>query len=73
MVLEKTFENSLDSKEPQLILKEMNPEYSFEGLLLKLKLQCFSHLLRRADSLEKTLMQEKIEGRRQGDNRGRDG
>ena len=48
----------------QLILKGMNTEYSFEGLLLKLKLQYFSQLLRRADSLEKTLTQEKIEGRR---------
>ena len=50
MVLEKTFENSLDSKEPQLILKEMNPEYSFEGLLLKLKLQYFGHLKGKTDS-----------------------
>ena len=47
----------------QLILKEINPEYSLEGLLLKLKLQYFGHLMRRADSLEKTLMLEKIEGR----------
>ena len=48
----------------QSILKEINPEYSLEGLLLKLKLQYFGHLMRRSDSLEKTLMQEKIEGRR---------
>ena len=48
----------------QSILKEINPEYSFEGLMLKLKLQFFGHLMRRADSLEKTLMLEKIEGRR---------
>jgi len=48
----------------QLILKEINPEYSLEGLMLKLKLQYFGHLLWRADSLEKTLMLGKIEGRR---------
>ena len=48
----------------QLILKEVNPEYSLEGLMLKLKLQSFGHLMRRADSLEKTLMLGKIEGRR---------
>ena len=46
------------------ILKEINPEYSLEGLMLKLKLQYFSHLMRRANSLEKTLMLGKIEGRR---------
>ena len=48
----------------QLILKETSPEYSLEGLMLKLKLQYFCHLMRRADSLEKTLMLGKIEGRR---------
>ena len=48
----------------QSILKEINPEYSLEGLLLKLMLQYFSHLIGRADSLEKTLMLEKTEGRR---------
>ena len=48
----------------QLILKKVNPEYSLEGLRLKLKLQYFGHLMRRADSLEKTLMLGKIEGRR---------
>ena len=48
----------------QSILKEINPEYSLEGLLLKLKLQYFGHLMWRADSLEKTLMLEKIEGKR---------
>ena len=48
----------------QSILKEINPEYSLEGLLLKLKLQYFGHLIGRADSLEKTLMLEKIEGQR---------
>ena len=46
------------------IAKEINPEYSLEGLMLKLKLQYFGHLMRRADSLEKTLMLGKIEGRR---------
>ena len=54
----------MDSKEiktvKQSILKEINPEYSLEGLMLKVKLQCFSHLMRRADSLEKTLMLEEI-------------
>ena len=48
----------------QLILKEINPEYSLEGLVLKLKLQYFGHLVHRADSLEKTLMLGKIEGKR---------
>ena len=48
----------------QPILKEMSPEYSLEGLMLKLKLQYFRHLLRRTDSFEKTLMLGKIEGRR---------
>ena len=50
----------------QFILKEINPEYSLEGLKLKLKLQYFGHLLQRTDSLEKTLMLRKIEGRRRG-------
>ena len=48
----------------QSILKEINPEYSFEGLMLKLKRQYFGHLMHRADSLEKTLVLVKIEGRR---------
>ena len=48
----------------QSILKEINPEYSLEGLLLKLKLQYFGHLMRKADSLEKTLMLGKTEGRK---------
>ena len=52
----------------QSILKEINPEYSLEGLILKL--QYFGHLMRRTDSLEKTLMMEKIEGRGRGDDRG---
>ena len=46
------------------ILKEINPQYSLKGLILKLKLQYFGHLMQRADSLEKTLMLGKIEGRR---------
>ena len=54
----------------QSVLKEISPEYSLEGLLLKLKFQYFGHLMRRADSLEKTLMLGKIEGRRRRDNRG---
>ena len=48
----------------QSILKDISPEYSLEGLMQKLKLQCFGHLMRRADSLEKTLMLGEIEGRR---------
>ena len=51
-------------KSNQSILKEISPEYSLEGLMLKLKLQYFGHLIRRADSLDKTLMLGKIEGRR---------
>ena len=67
VVLEKTLESPLDCKEIQpAILKEISPEYSLEGLLLKLKLQHFGHLMRRADSLEKTLMLGKIEGGRRG-------
>ena len=50
----------------QSILKEISPEYSLEGLMLKLRLQYFAHLTRRTDSFEKTLMLEKTEGRRRG-------
>ena len=65
MVLEKTLQNPLDCKEiKQSILKEINPDYSLEGLLLKLKLQYFDRLMRRADLLKKTLMLGKIEGKR---------
>ena len=53
----------------QSILKEISPEYSLEGLMLKLKLQYFGHGMRRTDSLEKTLMLGKIEGRRRGQQR----
>ena len=62
MVLEKTLESPLDFKES--ILKEISPGCSWEGLLLMLKLQYSGHLMRRASSLEKTLMLGKIEGRR---------
>ena len=61
VMLEKTLESPLDRKEiNQPILKEINSEYSLEGLMLKLKLQYFGYLMRRSDSLEKTLMLEKI-------------
>ena len=65
MVLEKTLESSLDCKE----IKPVNPkgnqsEYSLEGLMLKLKLQYFGHLMQRTDSLEKTVMLGKTDGRR---------
>ena len=54
----------------QSILKEINPEYSLKGLRLKLKLQYFGHLMRRAGSLKKSLLLGKIEGERRGDDRG---
>ena len=66
MVLENTLESPLDCK-------EINPEYSVEGLMLNPKLKHFGHLLGRADSLEKTLMLEKLEGKGEGGGRGRDG
>ena len=63
--MEKTLESPLDCKEIQPVHpKRSHPEYSLEGLMLKLKLQYFGHLMQRADSLEKTLMLWKIEGRR---------
>ena len=65
VVLEKTLENLLDCRDSnQSILKENSPGCSLEGLILKLKLQHFGHLMRKTDSLEKTLMVGKIEGRR---------
>ena len=65
VVLEKTLESPLDCKEIQPVHpKEISPEYSLEGLMLKLKLQYFGHLMQRTDSLEKALMLGKIEGRR---------
>ena len=66
MVLEKTLESPLDCKEIQAVLKEISPGCSLEGLMLKLKLQYFGHLMQRADSFERTLMLGKIEGRRRG-------
>ena len=54
----------MTARSSQSVLKEINPDYSLEGLMLKLKLQYFGHLMRRADSLEKTLMLGKTEGRR---------
>ena len=66
-MLEKTLESPLDCKEIKpkgSILKEINPEYSLEGLMLKLKLQYFGHLMSRAELLEKTLIFGKIEGRK---------
>ena len=65
MVLEKTLESPLDCKENQPVhSKEISPGYSLEGMMLKLKLQFFGHLMRRVDSLEKTLMLGGIGGRR---------
>ena len=65
MVLEKTLESPLDCKgSNQSILKERSPRYSLEGLMLKLKLQYFGHLMQRVDSLEKTQMLAGIGGRR---------
>ena len=65
MVLEKTLESPLDCQEIQPVHpKEISPGCSLEGLILKVKLQYFGHLMRRADSFEETLMLEKIEGRR---------
>ena len=70
MVLEKTPESPLDCKEILSVLKEISPEYSLEGQMLKLKLQYLGHLIRRTNSLEKTLMLGKIEGgRRRGQQR----
>ena len=64
-MLEKTLESPLDCKEVnQSILQEISPEYSLEGLVLNWKFQYFGHLIQRTDSLEKTLMLGKIEGRR---------
>ena len=67
MVLEKTFESPLDCK---MILKEINSEYSPEGLMLKLKLQYFGHLMQKSESLEKTLMLGKLRAGGEGDDRG---
>ena len=65
MVLEENAESPLDSKETQPVhLKEISPEYSLEGLMLKLKLQYFGHLMGRTDTFAKTLMLRETEGRR---------
>ena len=70
VVLEKTLESPWTARRSnQSILKEISPGYSLEGLMLKLKLQYFGHLMQRTDSLEKTLMLSKIEGRRRGQQR----
>ena len=70
-MLEKTLESPLDCKEIQPVHhKEISPVCSLEGLMLKLKLQYFGHLMQRVDPLEKTLMLERIEGRRRRDDRG---
>ena len=66
-MLEKTLDSLWTARRSnQSILKEINPEYSLEGLMLKLKLQYFGHLMRRTDSFERTLMLGKIEGGRRG-------
>ena len=68
MVLEKTLKSPWAARRSnQSILKEIRPQYSLEGLMLKLKLQYFGHLMQRADSLEKTLMLGTMEDRRRGD------
>ena len=64
MVFKKTLESPLDSKEIQLVLKEISPEHSLEGLMLKLKLQYLGYLMQSANSLEKTVMLGKIKGKR---------
>ena len=71
MVLEKTLESPLDCRRSnQSILKEISPVYSLEGLMLKLKLQYFGHLMQSTDSFEKTLMLERLREGGEGDNRG---
>ena len=70
MVLENTPESPLNSKEIKPVnLREINPEYSLEGQMLRLKRQYFAHLMQTADSLEKSLMLGKIEGKRRGHER----
>ena len=70
MVLEKILESALDCKEIQPVHPKGDQSWVFIGLMLRLKLQYFGHLMSRADSLEKILMLGKIEGRRRGDERG---
>ena len=70
-MLEKALESPLDCKEIKPVNpKEISPEHSLEGVMLKLKLQYFGHLMQITDSLEKTLMLGKTEGRREGDDSG---
>ena len=75
MVLEETLESPLDSKEikPKSVLKEMNPQCSLEGLMLKLKLQYFGHLMQRADSLEKIWFSVRLKTGGEGADKGWDG
>ena len=70
MVLEKTLESPLDCKEIHQSIQKISPGISLEGMMLKLKLQYFGHLMQRVDSLEKTLMLGGIGGRGKGDDRG---
>ena len=71
MVLEKTLKSPWTARRfNQSILKEISPECSLEGQMLKLKLQYFGHLMQRTDSLEKTLMVERLKARGEGDARG---
>ena len=72
VLLEKTLRVPWTARSYQSVLKEIDPEYSLKRLMLRLKLQYFGHLMQRADSLEKTLMLGKIEGKRRGDDRGWD-
>ena len=73
VVLQKTLESPLECKEIKpMNLQEISPEYSLEGLMLKLKLQCFGHLMRKADSLETSLVLGKMEAGGEGDDRGCD-
>ena len=71
VVMDKTLGSPLDCKEIRLVIpKEINPEYSLEGLMLKLKLQYFGHVMKRADSLWKILMLERLKAGGEGDDRG---
>ena len=70
MVLEKPLESPLDGKEISQSILKISPGCSLEGLMFRLKLQYFGHLMQRVDSFEKTLMLGKIEGGEEGDNRG---
>ena len=70
VVLEKTLESPLDCKEFQAVLKEISPEYSLEGLILKLKLPYFGHLMQRTDSFKRPWCWERLKARGEGDDRG---